>query len=111
MRLTQLTETELAETVQRAREIADQGRELATPEARYEDYIHAAEEVGIPREAMLQAIRERVLVPGENLEEGQIVFAPSADGFWYPAELKTLGEQTSTVHFVTGADHTCATAE
>jgi hypothetical protein len=111
MALTHLTETELAETVQRAREIADHSRELASPEAEYDAYLHAAEEMGIPREAMLQAIRERRVIPGETLEVGQRVFAPSADGFWYVAELLSLTEHTAKVRFLEGGEHTCATSD
>ena len=106
-----LSEEESRETVQRAREIAEQGREPAALEADYEVYLQAAEEVGVSREAVLQALRERLLVPSRAFAEGETVFAPSSDGFWYPAVLKSLGEQTAAVEFVSGGEHTCALAD
>jgi len=105
------SEEELRETFQRAREITEQSRDLAAPEAQYEDYLKAAEELGIPREATLQALRERLLISGEAFTEGHIVFAPSVDGFWYPATLLTLNEHTVTVRFLSGAEHTCARSD
>ncbi len=104
----QLSEEEVRETLQRAREIADQGRALAGPQGGYEVYLHAGEEVGIPREALMQALRERHAVPLETLAAGQTVFAPSVDGHWYPAVLSSLDAHSATVRFVNGGEHTCA---
>jgi hypothetical protein len=106
-----LSEEELRETLQRARQIAEQGRELAAPEVDYEAYLKAAEEVGLPRSAVLQALRERQLIPAETFAAGQMVFAPSADGYWYPATLVDLESHTATVRFLSGGEHTCALAD
>lgn len=107
----QLSEEDLRETLRRAQEIAGQSRDPAESEPVYEGYLKAAEEVGIPREATLQALRERLLIPAETLKPGEMVFAPSVDGAWYPATLVSIGTQTATVRFVDGGDHTCALAD
>lgn len=111
MPLQHLEDEELQATLTRAREIADQGREIGEPGAQYEAYLHAAEEMGVPREAMLQALRERMLIAGETLEAGQQVFAPSADGFCYVATLLSVSEHTARVRFLEGGEHTCATSD
>lgn len=111
MPLTQLSNEEVSETLTRAREIAAYSRELDSPEREYDAYLQAAEEMGVPREAMLQALRERMLVPGENMEVGQHVFAPSADGYWYVAELLSTSDHTAKVRFLSSGEHTCALAD
>lgn len=109
--LQHLNQAELSETIRRAQAIAEQGRELSAPEGQYGDYLQAAEEMGVPREAMLQALRERMLIPSETLEVGQQVFAPSADGFWYVATLLSVSEHTARVRFLEGGEHTCAATD
>jgi hypothetical protein len=111
MRLQQLNEEDLRETFQRAREIADYSEPLPGGESELETYIRAAEEVGIPREATLQALRERFALHGEAFEVGQQVFAPSVDGFWYIATIQKLADHTATVQFGNGGTHTCAVSD
>jgi hypothetical protein len=106
-----LSDQDLRETLQRAREIAEQSRDLVATEESCEEYLRAAEEVGIPRQAVLQALRERFLIPAEPFEVGQMVFAPSMDGFWYPAELLSITPHTAKVRFVSGGEHTCAAGD
>src|SRR5262249_13502297 len=74
-------------------------------------YLKAGEEMGIPREATLLALRERLAVPAQALEVGQTLFAPSVDGFWYPAVLVALAQHTATVRFLSGDEHPCALAD
>ena len=106
-----LTEDEFSETLRRAQEIAYQSRDLASPEPAYETYLKAAEEVGVPRDALLQALRERLLIPSESLEVGGKVFAPSVDGACYPATITRLDGQSVTVEFVSGGEHTCTLSD
>jgi hypothetical protein len=106
-----LSDEELKETLTRAREITLQSQELASPEAEYEHYLQAAEEVGIAREAVLQALRERLLIPGESFVEGAQVFARSVDGCWYPATVVKVEGPSATVRFANGSEHACAPEE
>jgi hypothetical protein len=108
MQTIHLSEEQVRETVQRAREIAEQSPAPAASMTDLEAYVRAAEELGIPREAMLLALRERVQVPTEAFREGETVFAPSVDGHWYPAQIVTTGDHSVTVRFVSGGEHTCA---
>ncbi len=107
----QLSEKELRETLRRAQEIAQQSRGLAEPEPAYETYLKAAEEVGVPREATLQALRERLLLPVGSVEPGYMLFAPSVDRAWYPATVVRLEGQTVFVRFVSGGEHTCTLSD
>jgi hypothetical protein len=109
----QLSEKDLRETLRRAQEIAQQSRGLAEaePELAYETYLQAAEEVGIPREATLQALRERLLTPVGTVQPGYMVFAPSVDGAWYPATVARIDGQMVTVRFVSGDDHSCTLSD
>lgn len=104
----QLSEEELRDTLQRAREIAVHSQTPAQREAAYEEYLRAAEEMGIPRAALLQALYERLALPAESFAPGQLVFALSHDGCWYPAEIQSIGEHAATVRFVSGGEHSCA---
>lgn len=107
----QLSEEELGATVQRAREIAEQTHTLTAPAGDVEAFLSAAEEMGIPREASLQALRERGLVADQSYAVGEKVFAPSADGNWYPATLSMLDGVRATVRFVSGGEASCATSD
>lgn len=104
----QLSSEDLQHTFQRAREIATQAATAAEAGEGLEVYIKAAEEVGIPREATLLALRERLELHGAAAEVGDRVFAPSMDGCWYPATLIGKTEFSATVEFIKGGEHTCA---
>lgn len=111
MTMRHLSDEELRETIQRAREITEQSRDLGSPEGGLEEYLKAGEELGIPRGATMQALRERLLISSESFAAGQMVFAPSMDGYWYPATIRETDEHTATVHFVNGGEHTCALSD
>lgn len=66
--------------------------------------IKAAEEAGLPREAVEQALRERLDTQTPNLTPGEFVFAPSTDGKLYVAEVKSSGSNTTTVQFLIGSE-------
>src|SRR5437016_2718188 len=109
MQSLQFSEEERRETLRRAQEIAD------NPPARsetgeLESYLRAAEETGIPRDAVLAALRERLLVPADSLKEGDLVFAPSADGASYPARIDRFQGDEVVVTFMSGGEHTLALA-
>lgn len=106
-----LTAEELRETLDRARQLAA----AETPEQHFEEtlepYIHAAEEMGIPRNATLQALRERLATSPTLFAVGELVFAPSLDGHWYPARITDVGGGVVRVAFVAGGEHECPLAD
>src|SRR4051794_3063535 len=105
----QLTEGDLSETLSRAREIAERGAGVSTAEC--EALLAAGEEMGIPRDAILQALRERLPAVTETFVAGQQVFAPSVDGHWHPATIVTLGTHSAAVQFHNGGEHSCAVGD
>ncbi len=106
MRLERITEGEMRETLQRAQEIAQQRPALSDDE--YESFLRAAEEVGIPRQATLQALRERRLIPEHPLAQDDLVFAPSDDGNLYAAIILSVDRARVTARFFTGGVQTFA---
>ena len=103
----QLNEEELSQTTRRAFELAAVGQDATTLEKKYSDYIRATEELGVPREAVLQALREQLNVHEMEVESGQRVFAPSADGFWYCATVTQVNGEQIKVRFDSGGETTC----
>jgi hypothetical protein len=105
-----LSEEELQETLARARQLSrlSYGEDSDTA---MEPYLRAGEEVGIPREALKQALSERLALSTPEFSVGDTVFAPSVDGFWYSAQVLTLDGARSTVRFFKGSEHSCATAD
>ncbi len=106
----QLSTEEFTATLQRAREIAGVDPSTTAGDD-LELYVQAADEVGIPREALLQALQERQSVIGIQVAVGDTVFAPSLDGYWYPAEVLAAAGPTASVRFRSGGEHTCAAAD
>jgi hypothetical protein len=105
-----LTDEELRQTLDRARQIATAGDATALVPAEAEEYVRAAEELGVPREALVQALRERQLLRGA-FDPGDLVFAPSMNQFWYVARVAKIDGGVATVDFVGGSEHTCPVAE
>jgi hypothetical protein len=116
-RLQQLTEEQVQDSFRRAQEIAHQH---AAPSAGVEEridggtdiesYLAAAEELGIPREAAIQALREKMLLPVEDVKAGDLVFAPSLDGRHYPATVVRPNGASVVVCFVGAGEHTVPAA-
>ncbi len=73
--------------------------------------IKAAEEAGLPREAVEQALRERLEAETPNLNPGEFVFAPSADGKLYVAEVKSSNSVGTSVQFLNGSELTVSAAQ
>lgn len=106
-----LSAEELSETIERARVLARHGPDGPILDADVDAYVSAAEEVGVPREAFLHALRERLQLHQPEFQVGDRVFAPSADGHWYLAELLAVAGPAAQVRFLSGAQHQCAAAE
>jgi hypothetical protein len=73
--------------------------------------MQAAEEVGIPRAAVERALRERLALPMKPPSPGDLVFACSADGKYYVAEVLTASDDGCRVRYLRGGEHTVALAE
>ncbi len=103
-----LTDQELRDILARAQEI--QGGLRSGPEftARVEALISAGEEVGISREAMQRAIREKFDLPMAPPAPGTMVFALAANGRHYPAEVIAAEPDAVKVRFLRGSDHNVA---
>lgn len=100
-----LQQNELTDILRRAQEIQEQApteRALST----YQQYIEAAEEAGISREATIQALRERLGMPVDAPTAGQLVFALSADGHYYPARILSGDETKYRIQFMNGSEAT-----
>src|SRR5262249_13220678 len=95
------SEEEKRDTLRRAQEIADSSRAV-DPSNDLQAYLNAAEEAGVPRSAMLAALQERLIVGTEPFKEGDMVFAPSADGACYPARIEGITNSDASVVFVSG---------
>ncbi len=95
-----LTQDELNEVLRRAQQIQDV---TAQPAPDLEEYVNAAEEAGISREATLQALRERLGYPVDTPLPGNLVFARSADGHFYIGKLERVDGQKATVKFLNGS--------
>lgn len=106
-----LSEEELAQVTRRAEEITAQGAGGSRLEETYAAYLRATDELGIPREAVLQALREQLDIHEMSIEPGLRVFAPSSDGFWYAATVESVDKQGVSVRFDAGGTHVCESTE
>ena len=111
----QLSEEDLSQAYYRASQIVEQQADIGPAQAGTEDYEHylaAAEEAGVPRQAMLQALRERFLLPAEGTQSGDIVFAPAADKAWHAASVIRMESETSVVvKFLAGGEQSVAVTD
>lgn len=106
-----LDDATLGEVVKRAQEIQDQTQLMLEPHPDLEQYVRAAEEAGIHRDATMQALRERLSFPIEQFKPGEYVFAKSADGFYYAAVLHHIEGRKAKVEFISGSEHFCDAAD
>ncbi|MBW7926696.1 MAG: hypothetical protein H3C58_01125 [Fimbriimonadaceae bacterium] len=67
--------------------------------------LAAAEEAGLSREAIEQALAEVAPQPTQQVAPGQLVFALSADKKYYPAEVLATGPREVRVRFMSGGEH------
>ena len=102
-----MDDQELQTVLRRAQEIdSRQGLLLRTQED-VDSFVSAAEETGISREAVLQALQERMRLPMEEYEPGSFVFAKAADGKFHVATLLRSDSGSARVRFLSGAEHSC----
>lgn len=99
-----LTDDELRDVLERAEEIQRASRSEDDMHAELEAVIGAAQEVGLTRSAVERALRERLdLFPTPDV--GTLVFARSADGKFYVAEVLSISADDARVRFLRGSDH------
>ncbi len=106
-----LTDEELDDVLARAQEIeraARQGDEWAIEVAAV---IGAAEEVGLSRQAVQQALAERHIAPASPPAIGSLTWARSADRRLYVAEVLATSEEGVFVRFLGGSEHRVALGE
>ncbi|MCW5942110.1 MAG: hypothetical protein KIS66_07750 [Fimbriimonadaceae bacterium] len=101
----QLTEEETREVLARAEAIHSRKADDA-PMVSVEAILAAAEEAGLSREAVEQALRERNRSVAAPAKVGDLAFARSVDGREYVAEVLASDDQAVRVRFLDGGEHT-----
>ncbi|MBX7135354.1 MAG: hypothetical protein K1X67_22010 [Fimbriimonadaceae bacterium] len=92
--------------LQRAEEIeatTGSGQELTRTD---EQLIEAAQEAGLSREAVMQALRERFALENVHLQVDSLVYAESSDRYFYPARITSIEGDLVRVTFMNGGEHT-----
>ena len=97
-----LSDDELRDVLTRAEEIQRSSRSVDTMQSEIEAVIGAGEAVGLERVAIERALRERFSPPSP----GALVFAQSADGKFYVAEVVSASSDSVRVKFLRGSEHT-----
>lgn len=88
-----------AEEIQAQRSIqVESTQELAS-------LVDAAVEAGLSREAVSQALQERLALDAVAHQVGELVFALSTDGFLYPARIRAIEGEVVDVGFLNGSQH------
>jgi hypothetical protein len=96
-------DNELAEVLRRAHEIQEGYTDpLGLTEAEIERFVASAEEAGLSRQAVTQALRERLAGSEFRCAVEDWVFARSADGAFYVARIAELHDGVATVKYSTG---------
>jgi hypothetical protein len=104
---TQLSDSELRAVLARAEEIQRTLRNSNAMQSEIEAVISAGEAVGLERPAMERALREQLELGAITpAEEGSLVFAQSADGKYYVAEVVSAAPESVRVRFLRGSAHT-----
>jgi hypothetical protein len=97
----QLTEDDIKAVLARAEDI-----HLRAGPPSGDDIMVAAEEAGLPREAVEQALRERFELFGEPPKVGDLVFAKSSDDRHYVAEVVAESPNGFRIRFAKGSEST-----
>jgi hypothetical protein len=100
-----LSDDELREVLARAEEIQRGSRSVDTMQAEMEVVIGAGEAVGLARPAVERALRERFDLAGSLPAAGTLVFAQSADGKYYVAEVVAATTDSVRVRYLRGSEH------
>ena len=106
-----LTDEELRDVLARAQEIDRAARHGDEWNAELAAIVGAAEEVGLSRQAIEQALAERLNLPATPPVVGSLTWARSADGKYYVAEVLATSEEGIHVRFLRGSEHRLALDE
>lgn len=101
----QLSDDELRDVLTRAEEIQRNSRTADSMHSEFEAVIGAGEAVGLSRPALERALRERLDLAVSPPEPGSLVFAQSADGKYYVAEVVDWAMDSVRVRFLRGSEH------
>ena len=102
----QLSDEELRDVLARAEEIQRGSRRVDSMQNEVEAVIGAGEAIGLARPAIERALRERFDLAESMPAAGSLVFAQSADGKFYVAEVLSASSEAFRVRFVRGSEHT-----
>ena len=103
---TRLSDDDLRDVLARAEEIQKNSRNADYMRAEMEAVIEAGEAVGLTRPAVERALRERLevgMIAPPDI--GSLVFAKSADGKYYVAEVLAIQGEAVRVRFLRGSQH------
>src|SRR5687768_5183766 len=100
-----LTDDELRDVLARAEEIQSASRRKDEMNTELEAVIGAAEEMGLARPAIELALRERLAFSVTPPTVGSLVFARSADGKFYVANVLSISADAIRVRFLQGSEH------
>ena len=106
-----LTDEELRDILARAAELDGEARRGAERKSDVAALIGAAEEVGLSRRAVEQALAERLGVPAAPPAAGALTWARSADGKFHVAEVVSVAGEQARVRFLGGGEHTLGLGE
>jgi hypothetical protein len=105
-----LNEQEIREVIGRAQLLESRSQELLQSQEN-DELVRAAQEAGISRDAVLQALRERFEQQTHTYDVGDLVFARSGDGHLYVAKVLGQGTTAHTVRFLNGSEAVIANAD
>lgn len=100
----QFRDEEIREVLTRADEIQQQENLDVEVGRHLQEVVAAAEESGLSRNAIMQAIRERQSVVGVPPKVGSLVFAPIQDDRLYVAEVAAIDGEIADIHMLGGSD-------
>lgn len=99
-----LTEEETRQVLARAEAIQARSGSGTTPMVSVGAILGAAEEAGLSREAVEQALRERATLVPETPKSGDLAYARSVDGREYVAEVLEADRDWLRVRFLNGGE-------
>jgi hypothetical protein len=99
-----LSDEELRAVLERAEEIERATRHGGAWNAEVAAVLSAGEEIGLSREAIQRALAERVGIPVAPPAAGSMVWARSADGQYYIADVLASTDAEAHVRFLRGGE-------
>ena len=101
----------LSDIIDRAQRIDDETALLLERHPDAQELVTAAEEAGLSRDAVLQALRERLRHVIPRFRPGEYVFAKSYEGYGYAAAVVDEFGDDTHVRFLNGGEGTVPTTD